>query len=227
MKKEGRRIAMATAYDALTARWVDRAGIDVLLVGDSLGDTALGLETTIGVTMEAMIHHCRAVCRGAERALIVGDMPFMSYKINAEQAMKEAGRMIQQGGVEAVKLEGGTEIAPTVERLVKAGLPVMGHVGLLPQSYHAMGGHRIQGRGAAVATQITRELAIPTIGIGAGRECDGQVLVLADMLGMSGGEVPRLARQYADFNKLAVDAIGEYARQVRENEFPGDENTYA
>lgn len=255
MKKEGRRIAMVTAYDALSARWVDLAGVEVILVGDSLGNTALGLPDTIGVTMEAMIHHSQAVSRGAQRALIVADMPFMSYKINAEQAMEQAARLIQSGKAEAVKLEGGSEIAPTVERLVQAGLPVMGHVGLLPQSVHAMGGYRVQGKGeaggrrllddarsleqagafcvvlegipAAVAAEITRELTIPTIGIGAGRECDGQVLVLADLLGMSGQPSPRLARQYVDLSKVAVEAIGEYARQVRENEFPGDENIYA
>jgi 3-methyl-2-oxobutanoate hydroxymethyltransferase len=254
MKEAGKKIAMVTAYDAITGRWADQAGVEVVLVGDSLGNNVLGFPTTIEVTLEMMIHHCAAVARGVTRALRVGDMPFMSYKISPEQAMANCARLIQEGAMEAVKLEGGAEIVPMVERLVRAGVPVMGHVGLLPQSYHAQGGYRIQGRDEAaaqrllgdahrleeagvfsivlegipssLAAQVTRELKIPTIGIGAGRECDGQVLVMADLLGVSGRPLPKLARAYANFHEEATQAIRRYADDVREGNFPGPENTY-
>lgn len=254
LKEAGKKIAMVTAYDAITGRWADQAGVEVVLVGDSLGNNALGFPTTIEVTLEMMIHHCAAVARGVNRALRVGDMPFMTYKISPEQAMANCGRLIQDGAVEAVKLEGGSEIAPMVERLVQAGVPVMGHVGLLPQSYHAQGGYRVQGRDeatagrllgdarrleeagifsivlegipASLAAQISRELKIPTIGIGAGQDCDGQVLVLADLLGMNGQPLPKLARAYANLYEEASQAIRRYADDVREGKFPGTENTY-
>jgi len=254
MKEAGRKIAMLTAYDTITGRWADAGGIDVVLVGDSLGNTALGLDNPTQVTLRDMLPHCVAVARGVRRALRVGDMPFMTYKISPEQALENCGRMIQESNMEAVKLEGGREVALTVERLVGAGIPVMGHIGLTPQSYHAMGGYRVQGRDEAaaqrllddaqalaaagafalvlegipaeLAARITAELAIPTIGIGAGGDCDGQVLVLADMLGMTDTRRPRLARQYADFYSLAQAAIQTYAQEVRDGDFPGPENTY-
>lgn len=255
MKKAGKKITMITAYDAITGHWADAAGIDVVLVGDSLGNTALGLPTTIEVTLEGMIHHCAAVARGVRRALRVGDMPFMTYKVSIEQAMANCGRLVQEGAMEAVKMEGGETLAPTVERLVQAGIPVMGHVGLLPQSYHAQGGHRIQGRDEANAARIERdakaleeagafavvlegipgalagrisaELTVPTIGIGAGVDCDGQVLVMADLLRMTEHPLPKLARGYANFYEEATGAIRRYAEEVREGHFPGAENTYS
>lgn len=254
MKAAGRKVTMLTAYDAITGHWADEAGVEIVLVGDSLGNTALGLPSTVEVTLEMMIHHCAAVGRGVRRALLVGDMPFMSYKISPEQAMAACARLMQQGTVEAVKLEGGLEIAPTVERLVAAGLPVMGHIGLLPQSYHAMGGYPLQGREGAegecllagakaleaagafaivlekipapLAARITRELTIPTLGIGAGKDCDGQVLVIADLLGMTDFPKLKFVRRYANFFTEATEAIRHYAEDVRQGAFPGPENTY-
>jgi 3-methyl-2-oxobutanoate hydroxymethyltransferase len=254
MKEAGRKITMVTAYDAITGRWVDSAGADLILVGDSLGNTALGLPGTIEVTLEMMLHHCAAVSRGVQRALQIGDMPFMTYKISPEQALANCGRMIQEGHMEAVKIEGGVEVAPTVERLVDAGIPVMGHIGLLPQSFHAQGGYRIQGRDeanagrlvkdahaleeagvfsivlegipASLAERITNEVSVPTIGIGAGKGCDGQVLVIADLLGMSGTPSPKLAKNYANFYNEATQAIGQYITEVREGAFPAAENIY-
>jgi 3-methyl-2-oxobutanoate hydroxymethyltransferase len=255
LKDAGKKISMVTAYDAITGHWADVAGIDVILVGDSLGNTALGYPTTIEVTMEMMIHHCAAVARGVHGAFRVGDMPFMAYKVSPEQALANCGRMIQEGSMEAVKMEGGEYLVPTVERLVQAGIPVMGHVGLLPQSFHAQGGNRIQGRdeleaarllrdaklleeaGAfmvvlegipgSLAARITGELKIPTIGIGAGLDCDGQVLVLADLLGMSDRSLPKLARSYAHLFETATQAIRLYAEDVRQGRFPKPENIYS
>lgn len=254
MKEQSRRIAMITAFDALGGRWADAAGVDIVLVGDSLGNTALGLPSTIEVTLEMMIHHCAAVSRGVQRALLIGDMPFMTYKVSAEQALVNCGRLIQEGHMEGVKIEGGVEAAPTIARLVEAGVPVMGHIGLLPQSFHAQGGYRIQGRDeagaerllrdahaleeagafsivlegipSAVAAHITSEISIPTIGIGAGKECDGQVLVLADLLGMSAAPPAKLAKQYAHFYDEATAAITQYIEEVRSGDFPAPENTY-
>jgi 3-methyl-2-oxobutanoate hydroxymethyltransferase len=233
---------------------VDEAGIELVLVGDSLGNTALGLNNTIAVTLETMIHHCAAAARAARRAMLVGDLPFMTYKISPEQAMAGAARLIQEGAMEAVKMEGGEEILPMIGRLTRAGVPVMGHLGLLPQSVHAQGGYRVQGRGdeaaarllddavrieeagafslvlegipAPLAAEVTARLGIPTIGIGAGKACDGQVVVLADLLGMTGGPIPALARSYANFHGQALDALRQYADQVRGGEFPGPENIY-
>jgi 3-methyl-2-oxobutanoate hydroxymethyltransferase len=254
MKREGRKIAVATAYDALTGAWADAAGVDVVLVGDSLGNTALGLPSTIPVTLEMMLHHAAAVGRGVGRALLVGDMPFMTYKTSPEQAMTTCGRMIQEGTAEAVKLEGGGAVRPMVERLVRADIPVMGHLGLTPQSYHAMGGYHVQGRDeaaarllledarmlqeagvfslvlegipASLAARVTAEVSIPTIGIGAGPDCDGQVLVLADLLGLSPAEPPRFARRYANLAEEARRAIERFADDVRRGDFPGPENVY-
>src|SRR5438876_4250163 len=234
MKARGERIVMLTAYDATMARLLDRAGIDVLLVGDSLGQVILGLDTTIPVTLDAVIHHTRAVARGASRALVVADMPFLTYQVSAEEALRNAARLFQEGGAAAVKLEGGRPVADAVRRLTAAGLPVMGHVGLTPQHVHRLGGMRQQAReeeaaqelirdalaledaGAfavvieavpdAVTASVTSRLKIPTIGIGAGPHCDGQVLVSYDMLGLFDTFVPKFVRQYAQLGELIFDA---------------------
>ncbi len=239
---------MLTAYDATIARLFDRAGIDILLVGDSLGNVILGLETTVPVTLDAVIHHTMAVARGASRALVVADMPFLTYQITAEQAMRNAARLFQEGGAAAVKLEGGRAIADTVRRLTQAGLPVMGHLGLTPQHVHRLGGMRRQARdeqsaaelvsdalsleaaGAfalvleavpdAVAEFVTSRLKIPTIGIGAGPHCDGQVLVGYDMLGIVDSPVPPFVRQYALLRDTILRAAQEYANDVRTGGYP-------
>jgi 3-methyl-2-oxobutanoate hydroxymethyltransferase len=248
MKARGERIVMLTAYDATMARLLDRAGIDVLLVGDSLGQVILGLDTTIPVTLDAVIHHTRAVTRGASRALVVADMPFLTYQVSAEEALRNAARLFQEGGAAAVKLEGGRSVADAVRRLTAAGLPVMGHVGLTPQHVHRLGGMRQQAReeeaaqelirdalaledaGAfavvveavpdAVAEAVTSRLKIPTIGIGAGPHCDGQVLVSYDMLGLFDTFVPKFVRQYAQLGELIFDAARNYANDVREGVYP-------
>jgi 3-methyl-2-oxobutanoate hydroxymethyltransferase len=248
MKERGEQIVMLTAYDATMARLLDRAGIDVLLVGDSLGQVILGLDTTIPVTLDAVIHHTRAVTRGASRALVVADMPFLTYQVSAEEALRNAARLFQDGGAAAVKLEGGRSVADAVRRLTAAGLPVMGHVGLTPQHVHRLGGMRQQAReeeaaqelirdalaledaGAfavvveavpdAVAEAVTSRLKIPTIGIGAGPHCDGQVLVSYDMLGLFDTFVPKFVRQYAQLGELIFDAARNYANDVREGVNP-------
>jgi 3-methyl-2-oxobutanoate hydroxymethyltransferase len=248
MKKRGERIVMLTAYDATMARLLDRAGIDLLLVGDSLGNVVLGLETTIPVTLEAIIHHTRAVTRGASRALVVADMPFLTYQVSAEQAMQNAGRLFQEAGAAAVKLEGGRPIVDTVRRLTAAGLPVMGHVGLTPQHVHRLGGMRKQARDEAaaqelildalaledagafavvleaipdgVAEEVTSRLKIPTIGIGAGPHCDGQVLVSYDVLGLFNDSVPPFVKQYAQIGEEVMSAARHYASDVRHDIFP-------
>jgi 3-methyl-2-oxobutanoate hydroxymethyltransferase len=248
MKARGERIVMLTAYDATMARILDRAGIDVLLVGDSLGQVILGLDTTIPVTLDAVIHHTRAVTRGTSRALVVADMPILTYQVSAEEALRNAARLFQEGGAAAVKLEGGRSVADAVRRLTAAGLPVMGHVGLTPQHVHRLGGMRQQAReeeaaqelirdalaledaGAfavvveavpdAVAEAVTSRLMIPTIGIGAGPHCDGQVLVSYDMLGLFDTFVPKFVRQYAQLGELLFDATRNYADDVREGVYP-------
>jgi 3-methyl-2-oxobutanoate hydroxymethyltransferase len=248
MKERGERIVMLTAYDATMARLFDRAGVDLLLVGDSLGNVILGLDTTIPVMMDAMIHHTRAVTRGASRALIVADLPFLSYQVSPEQAIQNAGRLFQEGGAAAVKLEGGRPVANTVRRLTEAGLPVMGHLGLTPQHVHRLGGMRQQARndeaaqeliadalaledaGAfalvleaipdAVAEIVTARLKIPTIGIGAGPHCDGQVLVSYDALGLFDSFVPPFVKQYAQVGQMILRAAQNYANDVREGSFP-------
>ncbi len=246
MKARSERIVMLTAYDATMARLLDRAGIDILLVGDSLGQVILGLDTTIPVTLDAVIHHTRAVTRGASRALVVADMPFLTYQVSAEEALRNAARLFQEGGAAAVKLEGGRSVADA--GLTAAGLPVMGHVGLTPQHVHRLGGMRQQAReeeaaqelirdalaledaGAfavvveavpdAVAEAVTSRLKIPTIGIGAGPHCDGQVLVSYDMLGLFDTFVPKFVRQYAQLGELIFDAARNYANDVREGVYP-------
>jgi len=248
MKERGERIVMLTAYDATMTRLFDRAGIDLLLVGDSLGNVILGLDTTIPVTLDEIIHHTRAVTRAASRALVVADMPFLTYQISAEQAMRNAARLFQEGGAAAVKLEGGRAVADTVRRLTAAGLPVMGHVGLTPQHVHRLGGMRQQARdddaaeelisdalaledaGAfavvleaipdPVAQEVTSRLKIPTIGIGAGPQCDGQVLVSYDVLGLFDGFVPPFVKQYAQLGELILNAVKNYAEDVRQGAFP-------
>jgi 3-methyl-2-oxobutanoate hydroxymethyltransferase len=248
MKERGERIVMLTAYDATMARLLDRAGIDLLLVGDSLGNVILGLDTTIPVTLDAVLHHTRAVTQGASRALVVADMPFLTYQVSVEQAMRNAARLFQEAAAAAVKVEGGRAVAETVRRLTAAGLPVMGHVGLTPQHVHRLGGMRQQAReeeaaqelirdalaledaGAfavvveavpdAVAEAVTSRLKIPTIGIGAGPHCDGQVLVSYDMLGLIDTFVPKFVRQYAQLGELILDAARNYANDVREGVYP-------
>src|SRR5712672_2574810 len=248
MKERGQRIVMLTAYDATMARLFDRAGIDLLLVGDSLGNVILGMDTTIPVSLEAVIHHTRAVTRGADRALVVADMPFLTYQITAEEAMRNAARLFQEGGAAAVKLEGGRAVADTLQRLTAAGLPVMGHVGLTPQHVHHLGGMRQQARsneeaqqlmldalaledaGAfaivleaipdAVAEMVTSRLKIPTIGIGAGPRCNGQVLVSYDALGLFDDYVPPFVKQYAQLGEEILSAARNYADEVRQGEFP-------
>jgi 3-methyl-2-oxobutanoate hydroxymethyltransferase len=252
-KERGEKIVMITAYDFSGARLADAAGVDVILVGDSLANVVLGHDTTIPVTLEQMIHHCAAVKRGTQRALVAADMPFMSYKISAEQALAGAMRLMQEGGAEAVKLEGGEEIAPIVQRLVAAGLPVMGHIGLLPQSIHRLGGYRVQGKNsdeadrlfsdaralvdagvfaivlelmmAAIAQHITQAVRVPTIGIGAGPHCDGQVLVFHDLLGLN-ATPKRFVKPYANLDAVITDAIRQYAADVRESRFPTREHSF-
>jgi 3-methyl-2-oxobutanoate hydroxymethyltransferase len=247
-KRRGEKIAMLTAYDAVMARVFDHAGVDALLVGDSVGMTALGFDTTIPVTLDAMVHHTAAVRRGVSHALIVADMPFLTYQVGVAEAVKNAGRLLQEGGAAAVKLEGGRPVIEVVRRLVDIGVPVMGHLGLLPQSVHKFGGFRRQGGDPAAAEEIladavaleaagafavvlesvptelarnvTAHLRIPTIGIGAGIECDGQILVCYDVLGLSDGPVPSFVREYARLGEVARAAARAYIDDVREGRFP-------
>lgn len=254
MKEVGRPIVMVTCYDAMMAALADEASADVLLIGDSVGMVVHGFETTLPVTMEMMILHSQAVARGSKRALLVADMPFMSYQVSTEQAVANAGRLLQEGGVAAVKLESVSErTVPMVKAIVDAGIPVIAHIGLVPQSVHALSGYKVQGRREAeaerlvslahqledagafavvlelmardTATRITSELRIPTIGIGAGVQCDGQVLVLQDLLGLN-EHPPRFARKYMDLRAGVLRSIRKYSRDVREKLFPTDEETH-
>lgn len=254
LKEDGKKIAMITAYDYPFGRLVDEAGVDIILVGDSLGMVVLGYETTLPVDMETMIHHIKAVCRGVRRALVVADMPFMSYQVSVEQAMTNAGRFMKETGAGAVKLEGGERVKESIRAMVEAGIPVMGHVGLTPQSVHGFGGFKVQGRGEAaervrrdalavqevgafavvleampreLGKEISRELKIPTIGIGAGPDCDGQVLVLHDMLGMFEGFVPKFVKRYAQLGGQVKEAVSAYVKDVREGAFPTDKESYS
>lgn len=250
-KAEGKRFAMLTAYDFPTAQILDEAGIPILLVGDSLANNVLGYGTTLPVTMDEMLHHTRAVSRGAKEAMVVGDMPFLSYQISVEEGIRNAGRFLKEAGAHSVKLEG-----PQIEltgKLVELGIPVMGHIGLTPQSVHGMGGYRVQGRDeeaartlmdqahaiekagafsivleglpAELGRQITENTQIPTIGIGAGPHCDGQVLVVNDLLGLS-PRLPKLAKAYADLRGVIADAARAYARDVAAGTFPDEAHTY-
>lgn len=254
MKANGEKITMLTAYDYPTALLVDRAGIDMILVGDSLGMTVLGLDSTVPVTMEDMLHHTRAVMRGVQRCFVVADMPFMSYNITREEAIRNAGRLVKEAGAHAVKLEGGTEIAPTVKAIVDAGIPVLGHLGLTPQTATKLGGYKVQGRTPeaaqkiledaralqqagvmgvvlecvpeALANEITGMLEVPTIGIGAGAGCDGQVLVFHDMLGLFDRFQPRFVKRYRNLAAEIVAALQEYKDEVRRGVFPAEEHTF-
>mgnify|MGYP000237516779 FL=1 len=254
MKARGEKIAMLTAYDATFARLLDEAGADVLLVGDSLGMVVQGHDTTLPVTLDEIAYHCRAVARGARRAHVVGDMPFMSYQASIEQGMTNAGRLMKEGGCHSVKLEGGAVHAELVRRLVAAGIPVMGHIGLTPQSFHQLGGFKVQGRDAGgrerlladartleeagayalvleaipadIAAEITAAVSVPTIGIGAGVGCDGQVLVVYDALGMDESFKPRFVRRYATLGATIHDAIGRYVADVRGGRFPSDAEAF-
>ncbi|MGH7842460.1 MAG: 3-methyl-2-oxobutanoate hydroxymethyltransferase [Candidatus Binataceae bacterium] len=258
MKSAARPITMLTAYDYPFARIFDQAGIDVLLVGDSLGMVVQGADSTIPVTLGEIIYHLRMVARARRRALVVGDLPFLTYQVSVEQAIRSAGRLIKDGAAEAVKLEGGITMAETIRRLVDIDIPVMGHIGLTPQSVHRMGGHRVQGRrsgkgpgcrerlledAAAVeqagafaivlegmpvelANEITQRATIPTIGIGAGPGCDGQVLVMHDLLGLSEAFVPRFAKPYAKLWQDSAAAAASYIREVRARTFPAPEHCY-
>jgi len=255
MKERGEKIAMLTAYDATFARLLDEAGADVLLVGDSLGMVVQGHETTLPVTLEEIAYHCRAVVRGARRAHVVGDMPFMSYQASWEQGVTNAGKLMKEGNCHSVKLEGGAVHAELVHRLVNAGIPVMGHIGLTPQSYHQLGGFKVQGRDvggrerllsdartleeagvysivleaipADIARDVTAAVSVPTIGIGAGTGCDGQVLVSYDALGMDESFKPRFVRRYATLGATIKEAIGHYVADVRAGAFPSDAESFS
>lgn len=254
MKKKKQKVAMLTAYDYPTAAILDEAGIDILLVGDSLGMVVLGYDSTLPVTMEDMIHHTKAVCRGAKRAMVLGDMPFMSYQASVDEAVRNAGRFLQEAGAHGVKLEGGREVAEVTRRIASAGIPVMAHLGLTPQSVHQLGGYKVQGKGdtaarrmiedarileeagafsvvlecvpVQLAREITESLTISTIGIGAGVHCDGQVLVVNDMLGTFERFKPKFVKQYANMNSQMKDAVRQYCDEVRTGAFPDDAHSF-
>jgi 3-methyl-2-oxobutanoate hydroxymethyltransferase len=254
MKQKGEKIAMLTAYDYVTAKIVDEAGVPLILVGDSLGMVVLGYDSTIPVTLEVMLHHTKAVVRGTKNALVVGDMPFMSYQISIEEAIRNAGRFLQETGCQAVKLEGGVTMADKVKKIVDCGIPVMGHIGLTPQSINQLGGHKIQGKTpetagrlledaialdkagafavvletvpAALATLISKKISIPTIGIGAGAGCDGQVQVINDILGSYTDFVPKHAKQYAKIAGIMADAISQYHNEVKSGKFPTEAQSF-
>lgn len=253
-KEEGTKLTMLTAYDYSTAKLIDEAGIDSILVGDSLGNVILGYDNTVPVTMEDMIHHGAAVSRGAKNALVVVDMPFMSYQISVEEALRNAGRLMKEAGAGAVKLEGGKEVCPQIQAMVKAGIPVCAHVGLTPQHINAFGGFKVQGKSEEaaarvledalavqeagafavvleavpekLATLITERLSIPTIGIGAGNGCDGQVLVYQDMLGMFSDFTPKFVKRFANVGEVMKEAFSAYKKEVAEGSFPAKEHTY-
>ena len=253
-KAKGEKLSMLTAYDYSTAKLEDESGINGILVGDSLGNVVLGYEDTVSVTMEDMIHHGAAVARGAKNALVVVDMPFMSYEVTVEEAVRNAGRLMKEGRAGAVKLEGGVRVAEQIRAIVKAGIPVMGHIGLTPQSINVFGGFKVQGKSeeaaralladakaveeagafavvieavpAALAQMITDAVSIPTIGIGAGAGCDGQILVYQDMLGMFSDFTPKFVKRYANVGEVMREAFANYAAEVASGEFPAEEHTY-
>jgi 3-methyl-2-oxobutanoate hydroxymethyltransferase len=252
--KGQRKLTMVTAYDYATAVWVDRSGIDMILVGDSLAMVMLGHEDTLSVGMDEMIHHTRAVTRAVKRALVIGDMPFLSYQASVEQAVINAGRFLKEGRAQAVKLEGGASVIEQVRAIVKAGIPVQGHLGLTPQSIAQLGGFKVQGKDAEtakrliddalaladagcfsivlelipapIAERITEAVPVPTIGIGAGPKCDGQVLVFHDMVGLFDRFVPRFVKQYVNLGQQIVEALQQYKREVEEGVFPGPEHSF-
>jgi len=254
MKQEGRRIAMLTAYDYPLARLLDNGGVDILLVGDSAGVVVAGHDTTLPVTMDEMIYHTRSVRRADPKALVVADMPFMSYQTGVEDACRNSGRMIKEGGAEAVKIEGGSNMAHVITAVSSIDIPVMAHIGLTPQSVHRMGGYKVQGRNeaadrilndafavqragafalvlegipAALAADITGELSIPTIGIGAGAGCDGQVLVIHDILGLCEKYSPKFVKRYAELSPIIHDAVSRYVAEVRNGDFPTEEHSFS
>ncbi len=255
MKPKGEKITMLTAYDYATAKIVDEAGVPLILVGDSLGMVVLGYESTIPVTIEEMLHHTKAVVRGTRQAMVIGDMPFMTYHISVEDALYNAGRFIQEGGAQAVKLEGGVTVAEKVRRIVGCGIPVMGHIGLTPQSIHQLGGYKVRGKTqetaakliddarsleeagafavvletvpAQLAALITQSISIPTIGIGAGIGCDGQVQVINDILGSFTDFVPKHAKQYAKLTDIIRNAVTEYHNEVKAGSFPTDKQSFS
>ncbi len=254
MKQRGEKIPMLTAYDYATAKLIDEAGVPLILVGDSLGMVMLGYESTIPVTMDEMIHHTKAVVRGTKHALVIGDMPFMTYHVSVEDALRNAARFIQDGGAQAVKLEGGEVVAEKVSRLVACGIPVQGHIGLTPQSVHQLGGYKVVGKTPEVAVRllndakaleeagvfsivlecvpaplsrmITERVAVPTIGIGAGKYCDGQVQVISDILGLYTDVVPKHAKQYARLNEAITTAVTNYIAEVKSEAFPTPKQSY-
>jgi len=254
MKQKGKKIPMLTAYDYATAKLIDGVGVPLILVGDSLGMVVLGYESTIPVTMDEMLHHTKAVVRGTEQALIIGDMPFMTYHASVSEALHNAARFIQEGGAQAVKLEGGETMAETVRRIVECGIPVMGHIGLTPQSVHQLGGFKVQGKTQEAAIRlvkdacaleeagvfsivleavptplakiITKKVGVPTIGIGAGPFCDGQVQVVSDLLGLFTDFVPKHAKQYARLSDIIKQAVGDYINEVQAGTFPTDKQSY-
>jgi 3-methyl-2-oxobutanoate hydroxymethyltransferase len=230
LKEEGKRIAVITAYDYPTAYAADSAGVDAILVGDSLGPVALGYQNTLPVTMEMMLHHTAAVRRAVKSAFLIADMPFLSYQISPEEAVRNAGRFVQEAGAEAVKIEGAHDVLPAIERILGAGIPVLGHIGLLPQSIHRRGGYKVRGKDEAVipsvAAKITAELKIPTIGIGAGPNCDGQVLVFSDVVGLTIGPVPKFAKQYGNVFQIMKDCVEKYVEEVRSGSFPDEKHQY-
>ena len=254
MKQRGEKITCLTAYDYSFARILDEAGVEMLLVGDSLGCVVQGSANTLAVTMDEMIYHTRLVTRGRKRALVIGDMPFMSYQVGKDDALRNAGRFFQEAGAEAIKLEGGVAVQESIRAIVDAGMPVMGHVGLTPQSVHQFGGYKVQGRdkerrdavlrdAVAVAEagafavvlegvpqdlagEISQCLAIPTIGIGAGLQCDGQVLVIHDLLGLFDDFVPKFVKRYADVKQTMLGAVTEFVSEVKERRFPTEEHSF-
>ena len=253
-KETGKKITMMTAYDYPTSRLVDQAGIDTILVGDSLGMVMLGYDSTVPVTMDEMIHHCRAVCRGTKNSFVIGDMPFLSYQINIERAIENAGRFIKEAGCESIKLEGGSEMVQVVKAIVDAGIPVCAHIGLTPQTATKLSGFRVQGKDAesarqlvnsakalqeagafmivmecipdVLAAKITKELTIPTIGIGAGKDCDGQVLVYHDLVGLFERFTPRFVKQYINLAPKIQEALVKFREEVEAGDFPGPEHTF-
>lgn len=254
-KQNHQKITMVTAYDYPTAHMVDEVGIDTILVGDSLGMVMLGYESTVPVTMDEMIHHCKAVTRGVKNGFIIGDMPFMSYHVSTEQALENAGRFIKEGACDCVKLEGGSDMAPVVNAIVKAGIPVCAHIGLTPQTATILSGFKVQGKDAegakellksakdleeagafmiviecvpdTLAGRITRELRIPTIGIGAGKDCDGQVLVYHDLVGLFERFTPKFVKQYINLAPMIKEAVTQYKNEVESGTFPGPEHSFA
>ena len=254
MKKRGEKFAMITAYDYTAAKLVEQAGMPIILVGDSLGNVMLGYDSTVPVTMDEMVHHIKAVVRGTERAHIVGDLPFLSYQADVAEALRNAGRLLKEGGCQSVKLEGGRYMADTVHKMVQCGIPVMGHIGLTPQAVNQLGGYRVQGRTPEAAVEmmedakaleeagayaivletvpaqlgrlISEGLSIPTIGIGAGVHCDGQVQVFHDLLGLFSDFTPKHARKYADLAETIRSAVSDYVSDVGEESFPTDEQSF-